>query len=245
MDRTRLFGNSLAGWVAGAIVLASQMAPGIANAGTLIGWDWNDGTTQGWEASFGTTNVSNQLLGVNSGNGSLQLFSPDISSVSLTNLGEITFDLTFLSYSTVASPSQLEGFLSICPLNPGPCLQWNLDFANLAFNQSRTFTLSIHDVTGGGSLSNAGFFSFLFAEPGFGSNTSSALLDNFVVSRATTPVPEPSSLILLVVGALAVFAKIGIRRRLPRLQESSFKTAQALGRPIPPSVLGRADEVIQ
>lgn len=197
-----------------AILAALLLFSNQVGASVVASWDWNDGTTQGWTASTTASNVNGQFQGTNSGNGSLQFFSP-IITVDLTGILTVSFDLTITAFSTVASPSDLTfATLDVLPPEPGPgagLIMWDLDLSNLAFGELRTFTLSM-DIDS--SIFNPTlfpnsefFFGFLFARD-FESNASSGLLDNFLASVAT-PVPEPGTLALLSIG----LAVLGIMRR--------------------------------
>ena len=206
---TRRKGGRLTNWwtasVGGAFVFTLLLVPRIAGAGVIITWNWNDGTTQGWLASSTQTNIAGQFQGTNSGNGSLQFFSPDVSNVDLDGLMTVSFDLTITSYSAVSSPSDLSiARLGVFPAFPGPSIGWMLDLSNLAFGQTRSFNLSINDASGPGSLADGAFFSFVFATSDFAPNSSSALLDNFVVSGST--VPELPSLFLLGTALISLWA---------------------------------------
>jgi hypothetical protein len=176
-----------------------------AFADVIVSWDWNDGTTQGWTASKSQSNEMNKFRAENVGNGSLQIFGPVLPASTLVGLSTVSFDLSILAYSTVASPSQLaHAVLDLqgpIPMST-PAREWTLDLSNLAFGQTRTFNLSINSASGTGSLANELFFSLLFADASFSSNTSSALLDNFVVSGT---VPEPSTILLVASGALSLW----------------------------------------
>lgn len=181
-------------------------APGFAAASVIVSWDWNDGTTQGWVASSSEANVDNQFEATNSGNGSLQMFGPDISAVDLTPLTTIRFDLTVLSYSTVSSPSELvRSDLVVAPLMPGEPLFWELDLSGLAFGETRAFTLSIDDAEGSPRLEDLGFVSIALIPAVSESNSAVALLDNFVMSGAMVPVP--STLFLFGVGIFGLIAR--------------------------------------
>jgi hypothetical protein len=174
-----------------------------ATAQVLVAFDWNDATTQGWQSSGTAANVGNKLSVANTRNGSLQIFSPNLSNVNLTGLRTISFDLSINSFSTVASPSELtNSFLFFQSLTnpPGEQIRWNLDLSNLVFGQTRTFTLPIQNAIGTSPLADLHQFSLLFADRNFTSNTSSASLDNFFVTGAV--VPEPSSVCTMALGLL-------------------------------------------
>lgn len=197
------------------MLLTCLLFPHKTYAGVIIAWDWNDGTTQGWTGSTAASNVDNKLLAMNNRNGplqngSLQIFSPNVSNVDLRNVSTISFDLSITSYTItggppfggspppVTSPGDLTvANLGFYPLIPGPPIRlWNLNLSNLAFGQTRTFNLSMQDASGEGPLADVAHLWFLFSNTSFSMNTSSALLDNFVVSDAVS-IPEPSSLLLL------------------------------------------------
>jgi len=193
------------------------LLPGLAAADVLVSWDWNDGTTQGWTASTQAFNVGGQLQAINVGNGALQMFGPRVLAEDLLGLTTVSFDLTITTYTcipggpptnpgcTVMSPSDLTiSRLDLLPPIPGRgFLHWDFDLSGLAFGESRTFTLSIDDAVVGIPLQDAASFSLLFAAPDFGSNSSSGLLDNFVVSGAR--VPQPSAVLLLGVGLVGLW----------------------------------------
>ena len=203
--------------VALATLLISQIMMGTANASVISSWDWNDVTIQGWSASKVPSNVTNQLQVTNSG-GALQIWSPDISAVDITGLSTISFDLMIQSYDTVSSPSQLTGRLNLLPSQPGPGLDWNLDLTGLTFNQWRTFNVAIGDATGTASLASTGFAALLFTDSNNTLNSSSALIDNFVLSSTDTdpvssipvPVPAPAVAWLFASGLLGL---VGVARR--------------------------------
>jgi len=184
------------------------IVPDNAIADVIVSWDWNDGTTQGWTSSMGLqSNEAGAFRANNAGNGSLQLFAPLLPAGTLVGLSTVSFDLSFLAYSTVTSPSELT-FARLNLNRPIPtgspddlARTWFLDLSNLSFGETRTFNLSIDSAAGSGSLANPLFLNLLFADANFNSNTSSARLDNFVVSSA---VPEPPTVTLLGFGLLAV-----------------------------------------
>jgi len=203
------------------------LAPDDAVADVIVSWDWNDGTTQGWTASMGgQSNEANAFRADNAGNGSLQLFAPLLPADTLLGLSTVTFDISILAYSTVPSPSQFTfAILNLSrPIPTGSpddtARRWNLDLSNLAFGETRPFNLSINSAAGMGSLAEPLFFNLLFADATFEPNTSSARLDNFVVSGA---VPEPPSVILLALGLLAiVFRNFGFCPRNCREGEQTM-----------------------
>ena len=182
------------------------IVPDKAFADVIVGWDWNDGTTQGWTASTSQSNQAGALRGNNNGNGSLQLFGPVLPAGTLVSLSTVSFDLSILAYSAVTSPSLLTvAKLNLNRPNPGDpdalTRSWDLDLSNLGFGETRTFNVSINNANGAGSLGNPLFFNLIFSDATFSINTSSASLDNFVVSGA---VPEPPTMILLGLGLLAL-----------------------------------------
>ena len=200
---------------------AALLVPHSTYADVIVAWDWNDGTTQGWYASTSQSDEANAFRGNNVGNGSLQLFSPLLPAGTLTALSTVIFDLSILSYSTVASPSDLTfAHLALSPEHPAePTRLWHLDLSNLAFGETRTFNLSIFDASGSGSLADPLFFNFLFADASFNVNTSAALLDNFIVSAA---IPEPSTILLVSTGVL------GLRVARRQLAVKTARPCQAL-----------------
>jgi hypothetical protein len=202
--------------VALATLLISQIMMGTADASVISSWDWNDGTIQDWSASPMPFNVTNQLGAINSVGGSLQIYSPDILASDITVLSTISFDLMIQSYDTVSSPSQLTGILSLMPLYPGAGLHWDLDLTGLAFNQWRTFNVAIGDATGTSPLASNGFAALSFTDSNTTQNSSSALIDNFVLSSADTisvtsvPAPAPAAAWLFASGLLGL---VGFARR--------------------------------
>ena len=184
-------------------LIAATLAASQAGAFEIIRWDWNDGTVQGWSGTNGNqANVGNQFQSINNGNGTLQMFSPDVDAVDLTQLTSISFDLTIDTFSIVSAPSEID--TAQLDLNDstqkGVLLQWDLDLAGLAFGQTRSFNLLIGDAQGSLSLADVEFIGLSFAESTLTAHNSTARLDNFVL----TGVPEPTSLALLSLGGLLV-----------------------------------------
>src|SRR5712692_5938655 len=120
-----------------ATLSTALLLPLSTYADVIVGWDWNDGTTQGWYASTSQSNEANAFRGNNVGNGSLQLFSPLLPAGTLTAVSTVTFDLSILSYSTVASPRDLTfADLALNPAQPPEATRlWHLDLSNLAFGE--------------------------------------------------------------------------------------------------------------
>jgi len=203
------------------LVAALIVTRATCEAAPIVVWDWNDGTTQGWSGSSTSSNVANTFRADNNMNGSLQMFGPMLPADTLTNMSTVSFDLTILSYTGIASPADLTlarlNLTHSDPFDPNGLIRfWVLDLSGLAFGQTRTFNLSILDAMSTGSLANPLFFNLIFADSNFNSNVSSGTLDNFVVSSTdASAVPESASVLLLGTG-LVVVAAAGARRRIRR-----------------------------
>ena len=200
-------------------ILFVGLFAGFSHAGALLTWDWNDGTTQGWLGSSDQSNLGGKFLATNFGNGSLQMFGPVFHRPVVAELATISFDLTITRYSTVTSPAGLTyARLQLNPQLPCPpacpqqqILYWNLDLSNLAFDQTRTFSLSMKNASSinpDAPLPDFARFDLIFADPQFDANTSSGLLDNFNVSAPDIaidiPALGPSQLVLMAALMLLV-----------------------------------------
>ncbi len=182
--------------VAAIAALSLAFSSASALAAPKVLYDWNDGTLQGWGSSSPASNNANRLQANNSGNGSLQIFGP-LSNYSLNETDVISFELQIVSYSTVASPADLNGIFSFTGPFPGTeSLNFNLDLSGLAFGETRTFTLPVSAGTYTGNISRAAFLAdpgtpnFYFADSNNDANQSVALLDNFRVEPIqTAPIP--------------------------------------------------------
>ncbi len=186
----------------------------ISGGSVISAYDWNDGTTQGWYSSTLASNVENRLRVTNSGNGSLQFGGPS-SVYSVEESFTISFELEIDSYSTVMTPADLT-FARLGFNGPGMMsgqLYFPLNLTGLSFDETRVFTLLVSDgiysdygvgISRENFISNLGAPSFLFADPSFSPNTSSAFIDNYSI------IPEPSVSLFSLVGGLAL---IGFRHR--------------------------------
>lgn len=208
---------------AAILALLLTLSSASAFAAPKVLYDWNDGTLQGWGSSSPASNNANRLQANNSGNGSLQIFGP-LSSYSLNETDVISFELEIVSYSTVASPADLNGTFSFTGPFPGTeSLNFNLDLSGLAFGETRKFTLPVSAGTYTGNISRAAFLAdpgtpnFYFADSNNDANQSVALLDNFRVDRKqAVPIPGlgmagKAILALLIL----VLVPISLRRARP------------------------------
>jgi hypothetical protein len=194
---------------------------GRAEAGTIVSWDWNDGTTQGWQGSSGATNSNGRLLAFNNGNGSLQMFGPFLSAAARdwSNLSEIRFDVEIASYSGISSPSEFTHAEVEVHWGGGQMfgITWDLDVTGWMFGQTRTFIVQVSQpavvfgpLTKEQILENVENINLFFTSNS-DANTSSAYVDNFIVSGAT--VPEPPALTLGGTSALIGLGYWWRRRR--------------------------------
>jgi hypothetical protein len=145
-----------------------------------------------------------------------------------SHLSEIRFDVEMISYSGITSPSQFTAaVVEVHGFGPDlSSLIWDLDVTGWEFGQIRTFVVPVSqpsrlfgNQTKEQILANAESVNLLFSKE-FLINTSSAYVDNFVV----TSTPEPSSLAMLCGAGMLIGAEYW-RRRSVQIRNSARRSA--------------------
>jgi hypothetical protein len=178
------------------------------NGSASHSWDWVGGSSGVPSLTFGSM-----------GNGSAQAFTDFKGLEYWGTTTTVSFDLTALSYSTVASPLDLTIYVTVCPpipVNPAAdCRVAVTPVTSASFGTTAHYSLELGDTLAVAQLQNGeAFMGLRVSESTMASNQSALVLQN---ASVVVSVPEPESVLLLGVGLVVILLFYGSRSGLGAL----------------------------